>query len=260
MTIVYSVASRKGGVGKSSSSINLSSAFATMGLAGQNKRVLLIDLDPSGNATANCGINPETLSDKTTYQVVIGQQDIKDCIVHRDTFDLLPANSDLAASMTDFLIMYNQNGKQGEKILDKQIKSLGDEYDIIIEDNQPSWNKLLFASLISADMVLMPIEPAFFSVISLKEMIETINDVQENFDKILDYRIFLSKYSEQRVIDRESLNLVKEQVGEKLLQTKIRNNVSISEASGHFQSIFEYAPNSNGAHDYLSLAKEIISI
>ena len=138
MTIVYSVASRKGGVGKSSSSINLSSAFATMGLAGQNKRVLLIDLDPSGNATANCGINPETLSDKTTYQVVIGQQDIKDCIVHRDTFDLLPANSDLAASMTDFLIMYNQNGKQGEKILNKLISLFSSEDDSNSNSNKVS--------------------------------------------------------------------------------------------------------------------------
>ena len=260
MATVYSLASLKGGVSKTTATINLGGAFATMGLAGANKKVLLIDLDPSGNLTANCGINPASLNKNTSYEVVVGTKAIKDCIIKLEHFDLIPANADLANAPADFLTMYNKSGKQGEKILSQQIWDIGNDYDVIIQDNQPSWNKLLFSSLISSDMVLVPVQPAFFSVVGLGEMIKTIKDVKENFDHDVDYRVFLSMYDERRVLDMESLEIIKKEAGNRLLKTKIRNNISVSEASGNCQNIFQYAPQSIGAEDYLSLAKEIVGI
>jgi chromosome partitioning protein len=259
MAIVYSLASLKGGVSKTLSSINLAAAFSTMGLAGQNKRVLVIDLDMSGNLTASCGVNALGM-DQTAYQVVIGKERINDCIIHLDKFDLLPANADLAGAINDFMIMYMQGGKRGEEILSKQIWDIGGDYDMIIIDNQPSFNKLLVASIIASDRLLIPVQPAYYSVLGLQQLIKILGEIKENFNKEVDYRVFISMFDERRVLDRESLALIKSGVGERLLNSKVRNSIALSEATGNKKDIFDYAPSSSGAVDYLELAKEVLSL
>ena len=261
MAKVISVASLKGGTSKTVTTVNVAAALSTMGLAGQNKRVLAVDLDSSYNLTSNLGVNPQEYEGKTSYEVCIGKEKIKDCIVNLDNFDLLPSSTNLSAVLSDYLIMYNATGEQGEKILSQQIWDIGGDYDYIIEDNQPSFNKLLLSSIISADLVLIPVQPAYFSIVGLKEMLDTISNVEKYFGHKADYRIFFSMFNPQRVLDREMVGVVEENVGkDKLLETKVRNNIKLSEATGNQQTIFQYDPNSNGAEDYLNLAKEILSI
>ena len=128
-------------------------------------------------------------------------------------------------------------------------------------DHNPSFNKILISGLLASDYILIPVQPGYFSLLALEQMMETINNIKDVFDKKnIDYRIFLSMFDNKRVLDRDTEKTISEQLPGKLLPTKIRNNVAIGEAVSNHLSIFDYQKNANGAEDYLSLANDIISL
>ena len=247
---VIALANQKGGVGKTTSSVNLAAALARLG-----KKVLLIDLDPQGNATVAIGVDKDAL-DNSVFEVLVGDCKAKQAIVSVEQagLDLLPANGDLTAAEVALL-----EEDMGPKRLRKTLKKVRDNYDVVLIDCPPTLNMLTINALTAADGIVVPVQCEFFALEGLSALMDTIETVQEQLnDKLYIDGLLRTMHDRRNNLANDVSNQLVAHFGMKVLQTIIPRNVRLAEAPSYGESILDYDPSSNGAIAYLALANELI--
>lgn len=251
MSRIISIASQKGGVGKTTTAINLSSALAHF-----SYRVLLIDLDPSGNASKGLGIDTSLLNN-TIFDVLAGKIDIKSVVVKpaNDDIDLLP--SKLILSSLDSFI--NINNKDKEYLLKNKLEEIKNDYDYIIIDCPPNLGLLTINALTASDSILIPIQCEYFALDATTPMLAAVSQIQSTTNKNIEIEGFLlTMYDAKTNLDIEICRSVRGLFKENTFSTIIPRNISIPESSYRGSSVIKYRHSSIGAQAYISLAKEII--
>ena len=247
---ILSIVNQKGGVGKTTTSINLSACLHKM-----KKKVLLIDLDPQSNATRGSGIDSASLK-SSVNDVLLDRASIKEPIVlsEYDGYDLLPATPALTESEVSLV---SKNDR--EFILKNILKAITSDYDYILMDCPPSLNILTVNSLVSATGVLIPVQCEFYALQGLSELVNTVNQIQNSSNESLKIEGILRTMFDSR---NNLSNDVSEQLAEyfpsELYKTKIPRNIRVAEAPSHGKSILQYDGLSKGSLSYYSLAGEII--
>jgi chromosome partitioning protein len=247
---VIAIANQKGGVGKTTTSVNLAAALARLG-----KNILLIDLDPQGNATVAIGVNKDQLA-LSVFDVLVGDTKMKEAIISIELakLDLLPANSDLTAAEVALL-----DEDMGPKRLRKALKKIRDQYDAIIIDCPPTLNMLTLNALTAADGIVVPVQCEFFALEGLSSLMDTIETIQAQLNNSLHIDGLLRTMHDRRNnLANDVSNQLVSHFGMKVLQTIIPRNVRLAEAPSYGESILDYDPSSNGAMAYLALANELI--
>ena len=247
---VIAITNQKGGVGKTTTAVNLSASMAIKG-----KKVLLIDTDPQGNATSGLGID-KSKDNKNVYSVIIDGDPIKDCI--RETkikkLHVLPSSIELAGAEIELV-----NVIAREFVLRNAIEEIKDLYDYIIIDCPPSLGLITLNSLSAANSVLIPIQCEFYALEGLGQLINTINLIKKKINTELEIEgIVLTMYESRRKLSKEVADEVKKHFKDKVYSTMIPRNVRLSEAPSHGLPIVVYDKNSIGTKSYNELAKLVI--
>lgn len=245
MAITISLSNHKGGVGKTTSTINISAALNQMG-----KKVLMIDLDPQANLTQSLGIKNPVL---TIYDALKGNQKVKPLTLLRG-FDLIPSDLDLSAAEIEL------SGEAGrEYILKEVLQPFSSSYDYIIIDCPPSLGLLTINAFTTSDEVIIPVQAQFLATQGMTKLIEIIEKIQKRLNKSLKLGgVVITQFDNRKVLNRNVVEMINEHFSNRVFNSKIRDNISLAEAPAMSLDIFRYNPKSNGAEDYMSLAKEII--
>jgi len=250
MARIIAIANQKGGVGKTTTAINLSAC-----LAEKNKKVLTIDIDPQGNTSSGLGIEKNKLIN-TIYQMVIGQCSLDECRLHTTikNLDILPSNVNLAGAEIELI------GVEGrEFILKKHVDQIRDEYDFIIIDCPPSLNTLTVNAMTTADTVLVPIQCEFYALEGLTQLIHTINLVKQRLNPNLEMEgVVFTMFDARTNLSLQVVENVKSNLKQNIYKTIIPRNVRLAEAPSHGLPINLYDPKSAGADGYRQLACEVI--
>lgn len=252
MAKIIAIANQKGGVGKTTTSINLAA-----GLAYSNKRVLLIDFDPQGNATQGVG-HRVGLNDLTVYDALLNDIDVNKCIktLNKPPLDILPANINLAGA--DLQLAKIEDDR--ENYLKNAIASIKDNYDYIIIDCPPSLGLLNTNALTASDSVLIPVQCEYYALEGITQLLQTIRLVQKLFNPTLKIEgVLLTMYDARTNLSAEVGQEIRKHFKEKTYKTYIPRNIKLSEAPSMGKSIFDYDVNSEGAKAYVSLTRELIS-
>lgn len=251
MAKVIAIANQKGGVGKTTTSINLAS-----GLAYLSKKVLLIDFDPQGNATQGVG-HTVGLEDLTVYDALLGDSNIKDCIktLKRPPLDILPANISLAGADLEIAKIPENR----EKLLRNVLEEVRDNYDYIIIDCPPSLGLLNTNALSAADSVMIPVQCEYYALEGVTQLLQTIRLVQKLFNPSLKIEgVLLTMYDARTNLSSEVSSEVRKHFKEKAYRTYIPRNIKLSEAPSMGKSIYDYDMSCEGAKAYVALTKEVI--
>ena len=247
---IIAIANQKGGVGKTTTSINLSACFAEKG-----KKVLVIDTDPQGNTTSGFGIDKNNLED-TIYELILGECSIGDCIIKNvvENVSVLPANVNLAAAEIELIGIDKK-----EYILKKEVDYVKEEYDFIIIDSPPSLNMLTINAMTTADSVLVPIQCEYYALEGLSQLIHTINLVKERLNPDLDMEgVVFTMYDSRTNLSMQVVENVKSNLNQRIYGTLIPRNIRLAEAPSHGMPINLYDAKSAGAEAYMRLAEEVI--
>lgn len=247
---IISVANQKGGVGKTTTSINLSAALAQRG-----KKVIVIDIDPQGNTTTGLGICRTDVT-KNVYDILIGEASAKDAIVKTnfENLFLIPATMDLAGSEVQLV-----NRKDRERQLSNSLNEIKDDFDFIFIDCPPSLGLLTINALTASDSVMIPVQCEYYALEGLTQLLNTIRIVQRNINNQLALEgVLLTMLDARTNLGIEVIEEVRTYFKEKVYSTIIPRNVHLAEAPSHGKPITYYAPQSNGAKYYIRLAKEVV--
>jgi len=245
MAIVISLLNHKGGVGKTTSTINIGAGLVELG-----KRVLLLDLDPQANLTLSLGIGRQPSS---MYEALRGEADLAPVEV-KPNFDVVPSTLDLSGAEMELV---NEAGR--EFILRELLDPLMDDYDYIIIDCPPSLGLLTLNSLTSSRYVLIPLQTEFLAMQGLVKLKQVIDKVRFRLNKKLVIGgVIPTMYDARKVLNRDVVATIQKHFGDKVFKTYIRDTVALAEAPAARQDIFVYNRSSNGATDYLELCKEIL--
>ena len=247
---VIVVANQKGGVGKTTTAINLSAC-----LAEAEKKVLAIDMDPQGNMTSGLGVEKENVED-TTYELLLGESEIEQCL--QDTvvegLQLIASNINLAAAEIELI-----GELEKEYILQKALNKIKDNYDFIIIDCPPSLNILTINSMCAADTVLVPIQCEYYALEGLSQLIHTIELVQERLNPDLEMEgVVFTMYDARTNLSLQVVENVKNNLQQTIYKTIIPRNVRLAEAPSYGMPIILYDAKSAGAESYRLLAEEVI--
>lgn len=246
MGSVISLLNHKGGVGKTTSAINIGAAMVELG-----KRVLLIDLDPQANLSISLGI-PRQKS--TIYEALRGEGDLVP-YTHKPGMDIITSSLDLSGAEMELI---NEPGR--EYILRELIGQVKDDYDYILIDCPPSLGLLTLNALTSSQSVLIPLQTEFLAVQGLAKIKQVIDKVKVRLNKQLDMGgVIATMYDSRRVLNRDVVETIHKYFGEKVFKTYIRDNIALAEAPAQRKDIFDYSPKSPGAQDYLELTREILT-
>ncbi|WP_034044493.1 ParA family protein [Wocania ichthyoenteri] len=248
---IIAIANQKGGVGKTTTSINLAASLGVL-----EKKVLLIDADPQANATSGIGIDVESV-DIGTYQLLEHSNSAKEAIVKTETpnLDIIPAHIDLVAIEIELV-----DKDEREYMLKKALLEIKDDYDYILIDCAPSLGLLTLNALTAADAVIIPIQCEYFALEGLGKLLNTIKSVQKIHNPELDIEgLLLTMYDSRLRLSNQVVEEVQRHFNNMVFQTIIQRNVRLSEAPSYGESIINYDAGSKGASNYLSLAKEIIN-
>jgi chromosome partitioning protein len=248
MSKVISVANQKGGVGKTSTAINLSSS-----LAAAEKKTLLIDIDPQANSSSGLGVHNHAPS---VYEVLIGEISINEAIL--ETFmpnlDLLPSNINLVGAEIEMVDMENR-----EKLFEEAISEIRDKYDYIIIDCPPSLGLLTLNSLAASNSVIIPVQCEYFALEGLGQLLNTINIVKQHYNEKLTIEgVVLTMFDVRLRLSQQVAEEVKKYFGDKVFNTIIHRNVRISEAPSYGKPVILYDAISTGAKNYIELASELL--
>jgi len=253
---IISLVNQKGGVGKTTTSINLSASLAVLG-----KRVLLIDLDPQGNTTTGVGINKGEIN-VSIYDVLIGERNIKDSIIKTkySNFYVIPSTINLAGVGSELSERSRRETgfKQGEQ-LKTCLLEIKDDFDYIILDCPPSLEIITMNALIASNSVIIPVQCEFFALEGITQLLKTIMQAQKSLNPTLDIEgVLLTMLDSRTNLGFEVVDDIRSFFKEKVYNTIIPRLVKITEAPSHGEPIIEYEPNSRGSEAYLNLAKEVI--
>lgn len=250
MSRIIAIANQKGGVGKTTTTVNLSAALASM-----QKHVLLIDLDPQGNATMGCGIDKHEV-EAGIFEVLVDGMSIPDASQKsvENGCDVLPANSDLTAAEVELM-----NMDQREQRLHQALEVVRKDYDFVLIDCPPSLNILTLNAFVAADSVLVPVQCEYYALEGLSALLETIEGVRESVNPDLAIEGLLrTMYDGRNRLGTEVSAQLIEHFGEQVFRTVVPRNVRLAEAPSHGISIMQYDRTSRGALAYLALAGEIL--
>lgn len=249
MARIVSIANQKGGVGKTTTAVNLSAC-----LAQKNKKVLLIDIDPQGNGTSGLGI--EVHNSKSVYDVIINEVDIKETLKPTMLKNLFvcPANIDLAGAEVELVSMVSRENR-----LKDALETIKEEFDYILIDCPPSLGLITLNAFTASDSVLVPIQCEYYALEGLGQLINTIKLVQKHLNKNLEIEgVVLTMYDSRTNLSSQVAHEVEKYFGNKVFQTVIPRNIRLSEAPSHGLPISLYDKDSKGAETYKKLAKELI--
>ena len=250
MAKIISLANQKGGVGKTTTAINLSAALAKEG-----KKVLLVDADPQAKASSGLGIDIRNL-EATIYECLVSGIDPKLAIHHTgvDNLDLIPSHIDLVGAEIEML------GLEDRELLMKRILShLRDQYDFILIDCSPSLGLITVNALTASDSVIIPVQAEFFALEGIAKLLNTIKIIKSKLNPQLKIEGFLVTMFDNRLrLSTQVYDEVKKHFGSLVFNTVITRNVRLSEAPSHGLSVLDYDPSSKGAKNYAALAKEVI--
>jgi len=247
---IIAIANQKGGVGKTTTAVNLGAALGVL-----EKKVLLIDADPQANATSGLGVDVQSVK-YGTYQLLEHSIAVEDAILSTDSpnLDLIPSHIDLVASEIELVDKASR-----EYMLKKALKDSIDQYDYVLLDCAPSLGLITLNFLVAADAVIIPIQCEYFALEGLGKLLNTIKSVQKLHNKDLDIEgLLLTMYDTRLRLSNQVVEEVKKHFGKMVFKTIIQRNIRLSEAPSFGEDIISYDASSRGAKSYLSLGSEII--
>ena len=250
MSRIIAISNQKGGVGKTTTTINLSDCLAEMG-----KKVLVIDIDPQGNATSGLGIERDDV-DHTVYELLINEITVWDALTPSvvDGLTVIPSERGLAGAEIELIGVDDR-----EYILKNEIDKIRDKYDFILIDCPPSLNMLTINAMTTADTVLVPIQCEYYALEGLSELLYTIELVKERLNPVLEVEgVVFTMYDGRTLLSSQVVDNVRDNLHQHIFNTVIPRNVRLAEAPSHGLPINMYDPKSTGAIGYRSLAQEII--
>lgn len=248
---IIAIANQKGGVGKSTTAINLSACLAETG-----KKVLTIDIDPQGNTTSGLGID-KNAAEITLYELLLGETDLEQCVIKNvvENLDLIPSNMNLSGAEIELVGI-----EEREYILRNAIRRVKDVYDYIVMDCPPSLSMLTINALTAADSVLVPIQCEYYALEGLSQLIHTIELVQDRLNENLKIEgVVFTMYDARTNLSLEVVENVKENLNQNIYKTIIPRNVRLAEAPSYGLPINLYDSKSTGAESYRLLAEEVIN-
>lgn len=247
---IIAIANQKGGVGKTTTAINLSACLAEKG-----KKILTIDLDPQGNTTSGLGVNKGE-QENTTYELLIGQCSVEECLLENviDNLDVLPSNINLSGAEIELIGI-----EKKEFVLKTEVDKIRDNYDYVIIDCPPSLNMLTVNAMTTADTVLVPIQCEYYALEGLSQLIHTINLVKQRLNPSLELEgVVFTMYDARTNLSLQVVENVKSNLKNTVYKTIIPRNVRLAEAPSHGMPITLYDSKSAGAESYRLLAEEVI--
>lgn len=247
---IIAIANQKGGVGKTTTAINLSAC-----LAEKEKKVLAIDMDPQGNMTSGLGVDKDSV-EKTVYDLIIGEAQIEEIICKEvlENLDVLPTNIDLSAAEIELIGIENK-----EYIIKNEVEKVKENYDFIIIDCPPSLSMLTINAMTTADSVLVPIQCEYYALEGLSQLIHTIELVKERLNSNLEIEgVVFTMYDARTNLSLQVVENVKDNLNQNIYKTIIPRNIRLAEAPSYGMPINQYDPKSSGAESYRLLADEVI--
>lgn len=248
---VIAIANQKGGVGKTTTAINLAASLAVL-----EKKVLIIDADPQANTTSGLNFSPDNDEERTLYEAMIGRIGITDALIQTevDNLQMVPSHINLVGAEIELL-----EADERESVLKKVLAPVRGDYDYIIIDCSPSLGLITVNSLTAADSVIIPVQPEFFALEGLGKLLQTIRLVQSGVNPELTIEGFVvTMYDGRTKVHTQILNELREHFQDLVFKTVIQRNIRLSEAPSHGKPILLYDIMCNGSSNYLNLAREVL--